>query len=45
MATCDLCQDPTCPCGAVMLGTDAQLIDALRACLDTIEIPDSGGDW
>ena len=32
MATCDLCQDPTCPCGAVVMRTDAELIDALRAC-------------
>ena len=29
---CELCNDPTCPCGAVMFDTDAKLQDALRAC-------------
>ena len=31
-AVCDVCHDATCPCGKVVLRTDAELIDALRAC-------------
>lgn len=31
-AVCDVCHDPTCPCGKVVMQTDAELIDALRAC-------------
>ena len=29
---CNICHDATCPCGKVVLRTDAELIDALRAC-------------
>lgn len=31
-AVCNLCHDATCPCGKVVMRTDAELIDALRAC-------------
>lgn len=31
-AVCEVCHDPTCPCGKVGFRTDAELIDALRAC-------------
>ena len=31
-AVCEVCHDATCPCGKVVMRTDAELIDALRAC-------------
>ena len=35
-AVCEVCHDPTCPCGKVVLRTDAELIDALRACREKL---------
>ena len=37
-AVCEVCHDATCPCGKVVMRTDAELIDALRACREKLAL-------